>query len=100
MLHATMYQLSMDVVDPTSIGLADDAFERHLPELLPRMLPLARLKAIFPSNEGTSTCCPLQIVTMLLLQFRYGGALEGLVERVLDPDNPWVRNSGGRTAAR
>lgn len=81
MLRATMYQQSMTVVDPTSIGLAADAFERHLPTLLPSVLPRAQLQAVFTSKLGAPTCCPLQIVAMLLLQFRYGLSERELIQR-------------------
>jgi len=81
MLQTTMYQQSMTVVDPTSIGLADDAFERHLPTLLPRMLPLAELQRVFPARDGAPTRCPLQMVAMLLLQFRYDLSERQLIER-------------------
>lgn len=81
MLRATMYQQSMTVVDPDVIGLAPDAFERHLPELLPRMLPWAQLQRVFSSTEGAPTRCPLQIVGMLLLQFRYDLSERELLER-------------------
>jgi hypothetical protein len=79
MLHVAFCLLSLADVDPESIGLAPDAFERHLPELLPRLIPMDELRRLFPSREGSPTCCPLQTLGMLALQFRYD-----LSERELD----------------
>jgi transposase len=71
MLRVTFCQLSMAAVDPDSIELETTAFERHLPELLPRLVPIEELRAMFPSEEGAPTSCALQLMAMLLLQFRY-----------------------------
>jgi hypothetical protein len=72
MLHVALCQLSMLTVDPESIGLELDSFERQLPELLPRLLPAKDLRELYPAAEGGApTCCPLQMLGMLLLQFRY-----------------------------
>lgn len=72
MLRLQLCQLSFLHVDPESLGLAPDSFERWLPALLPRLLPLDELRQLFPAgDEGAPTCCPLQLTAMLLLQFRY-----------------------------
>lgn len=79
MLYVPFCLLSLAGVDPESIGLAPDAFERHLPELLPRLIPMDELRRLFPAREGAPTCCPMQTLGMLLLQYRYD-----LSERELD----------------
>jgi len=73
MLQFLFCQLSMLDVDPNLIQLEADSFERQLPELLPRLIPREALKGFYSSTAtaGAPACCPMQLVAMLLLQFRY-----------------------------
>jgi IS5 family transposase len=71
MLRVVLCQLSMMAVDPDRIGLEPDSFERHLPGLLPRLVPAEDLRRVWTASDGAPTCCALQMVGMLLLQFRY-----------------------------
>jgi len=72
MLRVSMYQISMAVVDPDAVGLEADSFERHLPAFLRDSVPIAELGGLEASSEGAPTRCPLSLLAMLLLQFRYG----------------------------
>jgi hypothetical protein len=83
MLRITFCQLSMGAVDPDSIELEATSFERHLPELLPRLVPVEELRAMFPSQEGAPSSCPLQLMAMLLLQFRYDLSERQLYQRCI-----------------
>lgn len=81
MLPKTFYQLSMARVDPDAIGLAKDAFERCLPEVLRRGLTAEDFREFHPHAQGAPSCCPMQLTAMLLLQARYVLPDEALVAR-------------------
>lgn len=82
MLRVLLCQLSFVHVDPDSIELEMDSFERCLPELLPRLLPVNELRELVgASEEGAPTCCPLRLTGMLLLQFRYSLSERKLKQR-------------------
>ncbi len=83
MLHVSMYQISLSMVDPDSLGLEVDSFERQLPAFLCDAVPPSDLRELETSNEGAPTCCPLTLLAMLLLQFRYGLSERELQRRCL-----------------
>jgi len=69
-LRTTFYQLSMAEVDPDVLRLPADSFERHLRDLLPRLVSTDDFHGFY-ADSGTGSCCPLVLTGMLLLQFRY-----------------------------
>ena len=82
MLRIRLCQISLLAVDPDSIKLADDSFERRLPDVLPRILPAEELADLYGKPDvGAPTCCPLQLTAMLLLQFRFDLSERELEER-------------------
>lgn len=81
MLSSFFYQLSMVRVDADAIGLANDAFERHLPSVLDRVLTLEDFREFHAKARGAPCCCPFVLTAMLLLQSRYQLADEELVAR-------------------
>ncbi len=81
MLRSSFFQFSMLAVDPDKIGLAENAFERHLPKILPMLLSLEDFKGFYSEGEGAGSCCPLMLSAMLLLQFRYNVSDRRLIER-------------------
>lgn len=81
MLRVFLYQISMLLVDPDELGLAPDSFERHLPDVVRRMVDPEDFVGFYAETEGASTCCPLMLTAMLLLQFRYDVSDRELVER-------------------
>jgi hypothetical protein len=81
-LRIFLYQLSMLLVDPDELGLAPDAFERHLPDIVRRMLSREDFDGIWaPTRRGAPTWCPLSLTAMLALQYRYNVSDRDLVER-------------------
>ena len=79
MLRATLYQQSLLEVDPDEIGLPHGSFERQLRDLVPRLFSVGDFRDVHPSTDGAPTRCPLVLIAMLLLQFRFG-----VSDRVLD----------------
>ena len=79
MLRATLYQQSLLEVDPDEIALPLNAFERQLRDLVPRLFSVDDFRELHPSTDGAPTRCPLVLVAMLLLQFRFD-----VSDRVLD----------------
>lgn len=71
MLRFSLYQPSLYEVDPDAIGLEEDSFERHLPKLVCRLVLPEDFKGFYVEDQGAGTCCPLMLLGMLLLQFRY-----------------------------
>lgn len=80
MLRATFYQQSMAEIDPDVLRLPEDAFERHLRDLLPRLVSADDFRSFY-ADSGTESCCPLVLTGMLLLQFRYNVPDEETVRR-------------------
>ena len=81
MLRTSFYQLSMLQVDPDEIRLAEDAFERHLPNLVPQLVSLEDFDGFYSEDDGAGSRCPLMQTAMLLLQFRYNVSDQELIER-------------------
>ena len=81
MLRATLYQQSLLEVDPDEIDLSPTCFQRRLRELVPTLFSVDDFRALHPSNDGAPTACPLVLVAMLLLQFRYNVSDRVLVEQ-------------------
>ena len=81
MLRTSLYQRSMLEVDPDAIRLADDAFERHLPDLVPRLVSAEDFREFYSEDNGAGSRCPLMLTAMLLLQYRYKVGDAELVER-------------------
>ncbi len=81
MLRVSFLQQSMLEVDPDEIRLADDAFERHLPRLVPQLVSLEDFDGFYSGDEGAGSRCPLMQTAMLLLQFRYDVSDRELIER-------------------
>jgi len=81
MLRFSLYQQSLDEVDPDAIGLEEDSFERHLPWLVCRLVSPEDFKGFYVEDQGAGTCCPLMLLAMLLLQFRYQVSDKELVRR-------------------
>lgn len=81
MLRTSLYQVSMLEVDPDEIRLAEDSFERHLPNLVPQLVSLEDFGSFYSSDEGAGSRCPLMLTAMLLLQFRYDVSDRELIER-------------------
>lgn len=92
MLRPKLYQQSLDEVDPDEIKLAPDAFERRLRDALPELVDLEDF-ATFYAEQGTDCRCPLQLLGMELLKFRYDLSDRELVERC-------TRDLGFRYAVR
>lgn len=70
MLHTSFYQISMVEVDPGYLRLAADSFERQLRVMLPRLVSPDEFRCLY-AEDGAGSCCPLVLVGMMLLQFRY-----------------------------
>lgn len=83
MSRTTFYQQSLVAVDPDEIELAKDSFEYGLREVLPRMVSLADFGGFHGDTLGASSWCPLVLLAMLLLQFRFGLSDRELVERCM-----------------
>lgn len=81
MLRAALHQQSMLEVKPDEIGLADNAFERHLPRLIPRLVSVEDFKDFYAEGLGGGSRCPLVLVGMLLLQNRYNVSDRELIAR-------------------
>ena len=81
MLHYSFYQHSLFEVDPDAIGLEGDAFERHLPWLISRLVSPGDFKGFYIEDQGAGTCCPMMLLAMLLLQFRFDVSDKELVRR-------------------
>ena len=81
MLRFSLYQQSLCEVDPDALGLAPDSFERHLPWLTCRLVSPGDFKGFYVEEQGAGTCCPLMLLAMLLLQFRYQVSDAELVRR-------------------
>ena len=81
MLRTSLYQISMLEVDPDEIRLAEDSFERHLPNLVPQLVSLEDFDSFYSGDKGAGSRCPLMLTAMLLLQFRYDVPDRELVER-------------------
>ena len=58
MLRVSLYQLSFLKVDPDRIGLAEESFERKLPEFLRQEVSVEELREL-ASTEGAPTRCRL-----------------------------------------
>ena len=81
MLRTSLYQVSMLEVDPDEIRLAEDALERHLPNLVPQLVSLEDFGGFYSEEDGAGSRCPLMQTAMLLLQFRYNVSDEELIKR-------------------
>ena len=81
MLHTSYYQRSFLDLDPDVIDLPANSFERHLRELLPRIVSLEDFDGFYHDTMGTSSCCPIRLTGMVILQFRYGLSDPDLVDR-------------------
>jgi len=80
MLRVTLYQQSLDEVDPNEIKLAPDAFERGLRDALPKLVDVADF-ADFYAKDGAGSRCPLQLLGMELLKYRYNLSDREVVQR-------------------
>ncbi len=82
MLRFQFYSRSFLDVDPDAVGLSENAFERWLPTVLPRLVSPADFDGFWKSSEqGAPTNCPVTLCGMLLLQFRYNVSDRELVSR-------------------
>lgn len=81
MLHTRFYQRSFLDLDPDAIGLPAASFERHLRDLLPLIVGPDDFKGFYHDTMGTSSCCPIVLTGMLILQHRYDLSDPELVER-------------------
>lgn len=80
MLRVSLYQQSMDEVDPDELLLGLDSFERQLRDVLPRLASVEDF-AEFYVEEGAGSRCPLQLLGMELLKYRYDLSDRELVQR-------------------
>ena len=80
MLRVKLYQQSLDEVDPDELRLAPDGFERQLRDALPRLVSVEDF-ADFYAEDGAGSRCPLQLLGMELLKYRYDLSDRELVER-------------------
>ena len=80
MLRTSLYQRSMLEVDPDEIRLANDAFERHLPDLVVKMVSVEDFRGFYAEDNGAGSRCPLMLTAMLLLQYRYQVSDHRLIE--------------------
>ena len=71
MLHTTFYQRSFLELDPDVIGLPANSFESQLGELLPRIVSPEDFAGFYHESIRTSSCCPMLLTGMLMLQHRY-----------------------------
>lgn len=83
MLFSSFYQNSMVGVCPDDLELAEDAFERHLPELVRRVVQVDDFSDLHPGAMGAPSCCPFMLTSMLLLQFRYNLSDRELIDRCI-----------------
>ena len=81
MLRTLLFQRSMFEVDPDALRLASDSFERHLPELVSKLVSPDDFRGFYSETNGAGSRCPLMLVAMLLLQYRYEVSDIQLVER-------------------
>lgn len=91
MLRFSLYQQSLDEVDPDELGLTSDSFERQLRDVLPKLATVADFAAFY-AEEGTDSRCPLQLLGMELLKYRYDLSdreLVGRCRRDLGFDTRW-----------
>lgn len=80
MLRVSLYQQSPYEVDPDELRLAPDAFERHLRTALPKMVSPEEF-ADFYAEDGAGSRCPVQLLGMEMLKYRYDLSDTELVER-------------------
>ncbi len=79
MLRVSLYQMSLDEVDPDEAHLAPNSFERWLRDVLPTMVS-AEDFAGFYAEEGGGSRCPLQLLGLELLKFRWDLSDRQLIE--------------------
>lgn len=80
MLRTQLYQKSPHEIDPDELRLAPDAFERHLRDALPQLVTLQDFAECY-AGEGADSRCPLQLLGMEILKFRYNLSDRELIER-------------------
>ena len=68
MLHVSLWHVSMEEVNPDEIGLAEDSFERHLPQIVVQLVPAEEFREFYCEENGAGSRCPLTLTAMLLLQ--------------------------------
>ena len=93
MLRSTFSQLSFTKIDPDAIRLDDDAIERILHERVESLAALEDFEGFYHAESGVDSCCPLVLLVMLMLQFRYGHSDREVERRA-------VRDLGWRYAMR
>lgn len=82
MLHPEIYEIPRSDVDPDAIRLEDDAFERWLPQVLPRLISPHHFEDFHLDCEvGAPPCNYFVLTAMLLLRYRYDLSIEELVRR-------------------
>lgn len=80
MLRLSLYQQSLEEVDPDEMKLAPAAFERQLRNMLPRLASVEDF-AGFYAEDGAGSRCPLQLLGMELLKYRFNLSDRELVGR-------------------
>jgi hypothetical protein len=68
-------------VDPDAFGLAKDAFERNLPDLVRQVVGVDDFREFHAGAMGAPSCCPFVLLSMELLKFRYDLGDHAVVER-------------------
>ena len=92
MLRFSLYQQSLDEVDPDAIGLEEDSFERHLPWLVCRLVSPEDFKGFYVEDQGAGTCCPLMLLAML----GFGGWwFTYAIDRTIDNQNWHIKLETG-----
>lgn len=82
MLHQDLYEIPRSDVDHDAIGLEDNAFERWLPTVLPRLISPQDFEGFHLDSEyGAPPCNYFLLTAMLLLRSRYDLSVEDLVRR-------------------
>jgi hypothetical protein len=82
MLQHPVYEIPCSDVDPDLLRLEPDAFERWLPDVLPRLVSQHDFEGFHEdTGPGAPPCNPFVLTGMLLLQFRYGLSDRELVRR-------------------
>jgi IS5 family transposase len=81
MLRSTYDQLSIWEPSRENLDLDEAEFEAALREHLTDVVSLDDFADFYHSSEGPSSCCPLVMAGMMMLQFRYGLSDRQVIKR-------------------
>ena len=81
MLRSTYDQLSVWEPSPENLGLGAADFEVSLRERLSDVVCLDDFKEFYHPDGGASSCCPMVMLGLMMLQFRYGLSQRNTIKR-------------------